>query len=75
MHSLSAHTYTLLSHNMDYRPLARWHGPGDSLLPMRAVVHAELTEGVPCMLDMIGVQYAFGRRLREDLVQCALTSR
>ena len=42
---------------------------------MRAVVHAELTEGVPRMLDMIGVQYAFARRRREDLFQCALTLR
>ena len=42
---------------------------------MRAVVHAALMEGVQRMLDMIGVQYAFARRRREDLILSALTLR
>ena len=42
---------------------------------MRAVVHAELTEGVPRMLDMTPVPSTFARRRRVDLFQCALTLR
>ena len=42
---------------------------------MSAVAHAELTEGVPCMLDMIPAQSAFARRRRVDLFHCAQTSR
>ena len=42
---------------------------------MSAVAHAELTEGVPRMLDMIPAQSAFARRRRVDLFQCALTLR
>ena len=39
---------------------------------MRAVVLAELTEGVPRTLDMSAVQYGFARRRKEDLFHCAL---
>ena len=70
-----AHTYTLLSHNMDHRPLRRWHGSGDSLLPELAGGHAELVEGVPSTLDMIGIPISFARRRRVDLFQLALTLR
>ena len=46
---------------------------------MRGVVLAELTEGVPRMLDMSAVQYGFARHRKEDLfhfaLKCALDAR